>query len=107
MLPVPIDEPTEPGRPEYVKVGNMPLPMGMDILVVFLGIPVPVLMTPLADAEENEYGPRPRLALGSVELAVVDRVTLVVEAKDALLDLGANPLLEPAAEGEVTIGGKL
>ena len=42
-----------------------------------------------------------------MELAVVDRVTLIVEAEDVLLDVGASPLPEPAAEGEVTIGGKL
>ncbi len=94
MLPVPIDEPTkEPGRPEYVKVGKMPLPIGMDMLVVLWGIPVPVPMNALADTEENEYGPRPRPALGSVELADVDRVTLIVEVEDALRDVGANPLL--------------
>ena len=108
MLPVPIDEPTEePGRPEYVKVGKMPLLKEMDMLVLFWGIPVPVPMIALADTEENEYGPRPSLALGSVELAVADRVTLIVEVKDALRDIGPNPLLGPAAEGEVTIGGKL
>ena len=82
----------------------MPL---IDTLVVFPGIPVPVPTTPLADTRENEYGPRPRLALGSVELAVVDRVTLIVEAEDVLRDVGASPLPEPAAKGEVTIGGKL
>ena len=82
----------------------MPL---LDTLVVFPGIPVPVPIIPLADTRENEYGPRPRLALGSVELAVVDKVTLIVEAEDVLRDVGASPLPEPAAEGEVTIGGKL
>lgn len=85
----------------------MPLLTGIDTLVVFAGIPVPVPMIPLADTKENEYGPRPRLALGSVELAVVDRVTLIVEAEDVLLDVGVSPLPEPAAEGEVTIGGRL
>ena len=82
----------------------MPL---LDTVVVFPGIPVPVPMIPLADTRENEYGPRPRLALGSVELAVVDRVTLIVEAEDVLRDVGASPLPETAAEGEVALGGKL
>lgn len=85
----------------------MPLLIGIETLVEFPDIPVPVPMIPLADTKENEYGPRPRLALGSVELAVVDRVTLIVEADDVLLDVGANPPLEPVPEGEVTIGSKV
>ena len=85
----------------------MPLLIGGYTLVEFPEIPVPVPTIPLADTKENEYGPRPRLALGSVELAVVDRVTLIVEAEDVLLDVGVNPPLEPVPEGEVTTGGKL
>ena len=71
----------------------MPLLKGMDLLVTFWGILVPVPMIALADTEENEYGPRPRLALGSLALAVVDRDTLTLEVEDALRDVGAIPLL--------------
>lgn len=70
----------------------MPLLIGIDTLVVFPAIPVPVPMIPLADTKEKEYGPRPKLALGSLELAVVNEVTLIVEAEDVLLDVGASPL---------------
>ena len=81
----------------------MPLLKGMDLVVIFRGIRVPVPITALGDTEEYEYGPRPRLALGSLELAVVDGNTLTLEVEDALRDVGAYPLLYPVERGPIEL----